>query len=192
MKRLGRDVDKSAFKARKEEQILQPSKTSRPDVGLNQPPIRWVVGPLGGWKQLGHDVNHSPAFIILVKNEWSFTFDSSICLRDIDKGLPHSSQLYVLGLMVVFNVITLGFRLCFIVSLWMFHWTYELYKISLFLREKIISIRHSCVVTGFRSHFIVWIFCEPSWAIPLNFHHKMKVLKVLKFWITHVNKFKSI
>jgi hypothetical protein len=93
--------------------------------------------------------------MVLVKNEWSFTFESSICLRDIDKDLSHSSQLYVLGLVVVFNVNTLGFHLCFISSFWMFHWTYELYKISLFLREKIISSRRSCVVTGCRSHFIV-------------------------------------
>jgi hypothetical protein len=70
----------------------------------NQPPIPWVVSPLiveSSWD----DVNHLPAFTVLVKSEWSFTFDSSICLRDIDKDLPHSSQLYVLGLVVVFSVI---------------------------------------------------------------------------------------
>jgi len=52
----------------------------------------------------------------------------------------------------------------------MIHWTYGLYKISLslslfFFLEKIISSGHSCVVTGCRSHFVVWVFCEPSWAI---------------------------
>jgi hypothetical protein len=117
----------TGFESRKGEQILRFSKICRPDLGLNQPPIQWIVGPLGGWKQLGHDVNHWPAFTVLVKSEWSFTFDSSICLRDIDKDLPHSSQLYILCLVVVFSVITLGFHPCFISSLWLFDWTYELY-----------------------------------------------------------------
>jgi len=70
--------------------------------------------------------------MVVVKSEYSFTFDSSVCLRDFDKDLPHFSQLYVLGLVVVFNVITIGFHLFII------HWTYELYKISpslFFLRK---------------------------------------------------------
>jgi len=69
--------------------------------------------------------------MVMVKSEYSFTFDSSICLRDFDMDLPHFSQLYVLGLVIVFNVIKIGFHLCII------HWIYELYKISLshFLRK---------------------------------------------------------
>ena len=55
-------------------------------------------------KALERDVNRSPPFRVFVKTEWSFTFDSSICLCDIDKDLT-SLQLHVLGLVVVFNVI---------------------------------------------------------------------------------------
>jgi len=35
--------------------------------------------------KLGHDVNRSPPFRVFVKIEWSFTFETSIWLRDIDK-----------------------------------------------------------------------------------------------------------
>ena len=138
-------------KSRKGEQILCFSKTSGPDVVPNRPPIQWVVGPLGRWKQLGLNFNHSPAFTVLVKSEWSFTFDSPIYHRDSDKELPQSSQLYILCLVIVFNIITLKLHLCFIGGLWMFHWTFELYKLSLSLSlslfERIVSSRHSCVVT---------------------------------------------
>jgi len=44
-----------------------------------------------------------------------------------------------------FVILTLGFHLCLIGRLWMFHWTNELHKISLsfFFVGKIIFSRHS-------------------------------------------------
>ena len=54
--------------------------------------------------KLVRDVNRWPPFRVFVKIEWSFTFDSSVWLRGIDKDFT-SLQLHVLHLVVVFNVI---------------------------------------------------------------------------------------
>jgi hypothetical protein len=50
------------------------SKTSRPALGLSQPPVQLVSGVLiVGVKQLGYEVDHSPPSSAEVKNEWSCT-----------------------------------------------------------------------------------------------------------------------
>jgi len=71
----------------------------------------------------------------------------------LTRNSPESSQLHVLGLMVVFNVTDMKLSSVFIVSLWRFNWIFEIYKISppplFFLREreKIIFTIRSCVMT---------------------------------------------
>jgi hypothetical protein len=48
--------------------------TSRPALGLNQPPFQWVPVALSlGVKRQGREADHSPPFSAEVKNEWRYT-----------------------------------------------------------------------------------------------------------------------
>jgi hypothetical protein len=55
---------------------------SRTALGPTQPPIQWVPGLLSlGVKQLRHEADHSPPSSAKVKNAWSYTSTSPICLH---------------------------------------------------------------------------------------------------------------
>jgi hypothetical protein len=48
--------------------------TSRPALGLTQPPIQWVTGALSlGVKRQRREADHSPPSTAEVKNAWSYT-----------------------------------------------------------------------------------------------------------------------
>jgi hypothetical protein len=56
--------------------------TSRPALGLTQPPIQWLPGALSlGVKQLKRETGHSPPSSAEVKNAWSYTFNSQYELK---------------------------------------------------------------------------------------------------------------
>jgi hypothetical protein len=50
------------------------STSSRPTLGLTQPPIQWVPGALSpGIKRLGREADHSPPISAEVKKTWLYT-----------------------------------------------------------------------------------------------------------------------
>jgi len=59
-------------------------------------------GSCTGIKRLGRDADHSPSFSAEVKNEWSYTSTSPVCLHGVDRNtftlftfkiFPHSQDL---------------------------------------------------------------------------------------------------
>jgi hypothetical protein len=49
--------------------------SSRPALGLTQPPIQWVRGALSpGVKRQGRDADHSPLAIAEVKKMWIYKY----------------------------------------------------------------------------------------------------------------------
>jgi len=84
---------------------------------------------------------------------------------------PHYCHLHVLGLVEVINVVDIRLSsLSLVVYVCFLGHTNFTKSLSFFLffwvggGRKIIS---SCHDVGWRSHFLFWIFCEPSWAIIL-------------------------
>ena len=75
-----------------------PSTTTRFLFLLSPKPPGWLCGPPsllfngnqvlsrgGVVKQQGCEVDHSPPAIAVVKNEWSYTFTSPVCLHGMDR-----------------------------------------------------------------------------------------------------------
>jgi hypothetical protein len=57
---------------------------SRTALGPTQPPIQWVPGALSlGVKQPGRQADHSPPSSAEVKNAWSYTATTPICLHGV-------------------------------------------------------------------------------------------------------------
>jgi hypothetical protein len=54
------------------------STSSRPVLGLTQPPIQWILGALSaGVKRPGREADHSLPFSAEVKNTWVYTSTAS-------------------------------------------------------------------------------------------------------------------
>jgi hypothetical protein len=61
-------------------------RLSRPPLDPIKPHVQWVWGFFPrGIMCLGHEVNYSPSFRAEVKNEWSYTPSSPICLHGVDR-----------------------------------------------------------------------------------------------------------
>jgi hypothetical protein len=64
----------------RDEKFFSFSEMSLPALGPIQPPIQRVPGFLPGGKVAGLWFDHSPPSSAWIKNEWSYTFTSSMCL----------------------------------------------------------------------------------------------------------------
>jgi hypothetical protein len=62
--------------------VLQNAQTF---YGAHQPPIHRVPGSFLAIKRMGHEVNHSSALSVEVKNEWSHTSSTPICLHGTER-----------------------------------------------------------------------------------------------------------
>jgi hypothetical protein len=60
------------------------SETSRPDLGPTKLSVQWYHGIFSKVKRLGREVDHLPQSGAEVKNEWSCTPASIICLRGVE------------------------------------------------------------------------------------------------------------
>jgi hypothetical protein len=49
-------------------------------LGNKQLPVRWVP-----WFFLGLEVDHAPAYCVVVKNDWIYTCTPPVCLRGVDR-----------------------------------------------------------------------------------------------------------
>jgi hypothetical protein len=74
---------KQKKKSRLGQEIFLFSKTSKPGLGPTQPPIKFVPAFL----RYGIEVDHLPPSSAEVKNEWSYTSASPICLHDVDTDI---------------------------------------------------------------------------------------------------------
>jgi hypothetical protein len=74
-------LDGQGFKSWQGENIFLYSKTSGPALGPIQPLFSGCSGSSPGIKRPGRDVDHSPPSRTEVKNEWSFTSTTPVCLR---------------------------------------------------------------------------------------------------------------
>jgi hypothetical protein len=62
-----------------------PLHFARPFLGPTQPAIQWASGSFRVVKRQEREVNHSPPTSDKVKNEWSYTFFSPVCLHDVHR-----------------------------------------------------------------------------------------------------------
>ena len=79
-------------------------KSSRQALGTNQHSVRLVLEFFLGLKQLGFDVNHSPASA-KVQNEWSYTSTFPIHLRGLDRGTFTSTSCTILSNLLTYSMV---------------------------------------------------------------------------------------